>query len=76
MRFDASLKRLQKAVSDLEKTSKKLAKSKKSSNNNQIDMFAAPVAQHSPSNDIDIDQLKQQLDDAIESVENVLKEPA
>ena len=73
MRFDASLKRLQKAVENLEKASKNAAKKK--SNNalaGQIDMFAAPM----PSNDIDVSSLKKQLDEAISSVETLLKESA
>lgn len=76
MRFDASLKRLQQAVSNLEKASKKAAKAKKTVSSNQMDMFSSPVVEQSPSNDFDVDQLKQQLDDAIASVENVLKETA
>lgn len=73
MRFDASLKELQKAIKDLEKASKKAVKSKgKGVNINQIDMFAAPA----PSNDIDVEALKSQLDDAISSVETILKESA
>ena len=75
MRFDASLKELQKAIKDLEKASKKAAKSKGNAGNiNQIDMFSAPMA--APSNDIDVDALKSQLDDAISSVETIIKESA
>lgn len=75
MRFDASLKRLQKAVENLEKASKQAVKTKKSgANANQIDMFAMPMAQ--PSNDIDVKQLKKQLDEAISSVETLIKESA
>jgi len=75
MRFDASLKELQKAIKDLEKASKKAAKSKgKGASINQIDMFASPAP--APSNDIDVDALKSQLDEAISSVETVLKESA
>lgn len=71
MRFDASLKELQKAVKDLEKVSKSTAKKKgKTSNFNQIDMFAAPA------NDIDIKTLKKQLDEAISSMETLIKESA
>jgi len=74
MRFDASLKELQKAIKDLEKASKKAAKSKGNAGNiNQIDMFSATPA---PSNDIDVDALKSQLDDAISSVETIIKESA
>ncbi len=73
MRFDASLKELQKAIKDLEKASKKAAKSKaKASVTNQIDMFGAAT----PSNDIDIDGLKNQLDEAISSVQTLIKESA
>ena len=73
MRFDASLKELQQAIKNLETASKKAAKSKgKNASVNQIDMFAMPA----PSNDIDIDKLKSQLDDAIQSVETILKESA
>lgn len=74
MRFDASLKDLQSAIKDLEKASKKAAKSKgKGASVNQIDMFAsAPMP--AASNDIDVDALKTQLDDAINSVEAILKE--
>ncbi len=73
MRFDASLKELQKAIKDLETASKKAAKSKgKGVSINQIDMFSAPT----PSNDIDVDGLKSQLDEAISSVETILKESA
>lgn len=76
MRFEASLRELQKAIKDLEKTSKKVAKGKgKGASINQIDMFAAP-APAAPSNDIDVDALKAQLDEAISSVETVLKESA
>ena len=76
MRFDASLKRLQKAVEDLEKASKKVAKAKgkNSVHSNQIDMFAMPMA--TPSNDIDVEDLKKQLDAAISSVETLMKESA
>lgn len=71
MRFESSLKQLQKAIKDLEKSSKKAAKKQMASvSNNQIDMFAAPV----PSNDVDVDVLKKQLDEAISSIENVMKE--
>lgn len=71
MRFDASLKELQKAVKDLEKVSKSTAKKKgKTSHINQIDMFAAPA------NDIDIKTLKKQLDEAISSMETLIKESA
>ena len=71
MRFDASLKELQKAIKDLEKAGKEAAKKRgKATSTNQMDMFAMPV----PSNDIDVDTLKKQLDDAIASVETVLKE--
>lgn len=74
MRFDASLKELQKAIKDLEKASKKAAKSKgKAGVTNQIDMFSSAP---SPSNDIDVEALKSQLDDAIASVETILKESA
>ena len=73
MRFEASLKELQKAIKDLEKASKNAAKGKsKSGVSNQIDLFAAPA----PSNDIDIKSLKNQLDEAISSVETLLKESA
>lgn len=73
MRFDASLQQLQKAIKDLEAASKKAAKSKgKGASVNQIDMFAMPA----PSNDIDVDALKSQLDEAIQSVETILKESA
>lgn len=76
MRFDASLKRLQKAVSDLEKASKNAAKKNKNVNSAQIDMFASPVFSNAPSNDIDVKHLKKQLDDAISSMETLLKESA
>ena len=73
MRFESSLKELQKAIKDLEKASKKVAKSKaKASVTNQIDMFGAAP----PSNDIDIDGLKNQLDEAISSVQTLIKESA
>jgi hypothetical protein len=73
MRFDASLKELQKAIKDLEKAGKDAAKKKgKATSTNQMDMFAMPA----PSNDIDVQKLKSQLDDAIASVETVLKESA
>jgi len=62
----------------LEKTSKKVAKGKaKANSTNQIDMFAmgnAPTP--TPSNDIDVEALKSQLDEAISSVETLLKESA
>ncbi|PCI01931.1 MAG: hypothetical protein COB76_00040 [Alphaproteobacteria bacterium] len=76
MRFDASLKRLQKAVSGLEKASKKAAKSKAgaSVNTNQIDMFGGGAPQ--ASNDFDVKELKNQLDEAISSVETLIKESA
>jgi len=71
MRFESSLNQLQKAIKDFEKSSKKAAKKKMAAvSNNQIDMFAAPV----PSNDVDVDMLKKQLDEAISSIENVMKE--
>ena len=74
MRFDASLKKLQKAVADLEKASKSAAQSKSKANAAQIDMFSfAPAA---PSNDIDVETLKKQLDEAISSVETLMKESA
>ena len=73
MRFEASLKDLQKAVKDLEKASKKAAKKKaKVTTTNQIDMFAAPA----PSNDVNIDALKEQLDVAISSIETLIQESA
>lgn len=73
MRFESSLKELQKAIKDLEKASKKAAKSKsKASVSNQIDMFGTVT----PSNDIDIDGLKNQLDEAISSVKTLIKESA
>jgi len=76
MRFDASIKELQKAIKSLEKASKKAAKSKsKSTNTNQIDMFSMPV-QSAPANDIDVKALKKKLDDAIASVETIMKESA
>ena len=66
MRFDASLKELQKAVKDLEKASKTTAKKKgKFTNTNQIDMFGMSA----PANDIDVKALKKQLDEAISSME-------
>lgn len=75
MRFDASLKRLQQAVQDLEKASKKAASSRKNTTQaGQIDMFAAPMLE--PSNDIDVETLKKQLDNAISSVETLMKESA
>jgi len=71
MRFDASLKELQKAIKDLEKSSKDAAKRKpKLTPSNQIDMFSAPA----PSNDVDVKALKKQLDNAISSIETVMKE--
>lgn len=73
MRFDASLKELQKAVKDLEKASKATAKKKgRATSTNQIDMFAAPA----PANDIDVKALKKQLDEAISSMETIIKESA
>ena len=73
MRFEASLKELQKAVKDLEKASKTTAKKKgKATNTNQIDMFG--MAQ--PANDIDVKALKEQLDEAISSMETLIKESA
>jgi len=77
MRFEASVKDLQKAIKDLEKASKQAVKkqSRSAKSSNQIDMFAAPPAQ-APSNDIDVDALKLQLDQAIHSVETILKESA
>ena len=73
MRFEASLKELQKAVKDLEKASKSTAKKKgKAVNTNQIDMFG--MAQ--PANDIDVKALKKQLDEAISSMETLIKESA
>lgn len=75
MRFEASLKQLQKAIKDLEKQSKKVAKkSAKVVNTNQIDMFAGSAPQ--ASNDIDVQELKKQLDEAISSVETLIKESA
>ena len=75
MRFDASLKELQKAIKDLDKASKKAVKSKGSTASvNQIDMFSSSAP--APSNDIDVDALKSQLDDAITSVETIIKESA
>jgi hypothetical protein len=71
MRFEASVKELQKAIKDLEKASKNAAKKQpKAKATNQMDMFSFGA----PSNDIDVDTLKKQLDDAIQSVETVLKE--
>jgi Sec-independent protein translocase protein TatA len=73
MRFEASLKELQKAVKNLEKASKSAAKSKsKVTTTNQIDMFSSVA----PSNDIDVKALKKQLDEAISSVETLIKESA
>lgn len=73
MRFDASLKELQKAVKDLEKASKSTVKKKgKAVSANQIDMFSAA----SPANDIDVKALKKQLDQAISSMETIIKESA
>lgn len=72
MRFEASLKELQKAIKDLEKAGKNAASKKSKSSANQIDMFAMPA----PSNDVDIDMLKKQLDEAISSVETLIKESA
>ena len=73
MRFDASLKELQSAVKELEKASKNAAKKKgKSVHTNQIDMFAMAV----PANDIDVKALKKQLDEAISSMETLIKESA
>jgi hypothetical protein len=74
MQFDASLKRLQKAVDNLEKASKKAVKSKGGVNASQMDMFSMPPP--APSNDIDVDMLKKQLDEAISSVETLMKESA
>jgi len=76
MHFDASLKRLQDAVKNLEKASKTAAKKKNAVASSQIDMFAAPVTTSSASNDIDVKALKHQLDEAISSVETILKESA
>lgn len=72
MRFEASLKELQKAIKDLEKAGKTAASKKSKSSVNQIDMFAMPA----PSNDVDVDMLKKQLDEAISSVETLIKESA
>jgi hypothetical protein len=73
MRFEASLKELQSAVKDLEKVNKKAASKKgKGASINQMDMFAAVP----PANDIDVDALKKQLDDAITSMETLIKESA
>ena len=73
MRFEASLKELQKAVKDLEKASKNTVKKKgKMINANQIDMFSFGQ----PANDIDVEALKKQLDEAISSMETLLKESA
>ena len=73
MRFEASLKELQKAVKDLEKASKTASKKKgKSASTNQIDMFGMSA----PANDIDVNTLKKQLDDAISSMETLIKESA
>ncbi len=73
MRFENSLKDLQKAIKDLEKASTKVAKSKKTTaNTNQIDMFALA----SPANDIDVKALKNQLDEAILSMKTLIKESA
>ena len=74
MQFEASLKELQQAIKDLEKVSKNAAKKGKKSSAGvaQIDMFAGPA----PANDIDVDALKAQLDEAISSVETLLKESA
>lgn len=78
MHFDASLKRLQGAVKKLEKASKSAAKKNSSVSSAQIDMFAAPAPapSTSASNDIDVKALKHQLDEAISSVETILKESA
>ena len=67
---------MQKAVADLEKASKSAAKKKNTIASAQIDMFAAPAPTNDPSNDIDVKALKLQLDEAISSVENLLKESA
>ena len=73
MRFEASLKELQKAVKDLEKASKTTAKKKgKAFNSNQIDMFGM----YTPANDLDVKALKKQLDEAIFSMETLIKESA
>ena len=73
MRFEASLKELQQAIKNLEKASKSAAKSKnKGASVNQIDMFSMAPA----SNDIDVVALKKQLDEAISSVETLIKESA
>jgi hypothetical protein len=77
MHFDASLKRLQNAVKNLEKASKSAAKKKSSISSAQIDMFSAPApACTNASNDIDVKALKHQLDEEISSVETILKESA
>jgi hypothetical protein len=74
MRFDASLKELQKAIKDLDKVTKKAMKSKsKAVATNQIDMFSMPMPS-APSNDVDVVGLKKQLDHAISSVETLMKE--
>ena len=75
MKFDASVKELQKAIKDLEKASKKAAKQKmpKVTSTNQIDMFAVAPA---PSNDIDAAALKKQIDVAISSIETLIKQSA
>lgn len=76
MRFDASLKRLQDAVKELEKASKAAAKKKSGVLANQQDLFGGFAPQTSDNDNVDFSALKNQLDQAINSVETLLKESA
>jgi|GEM_PF-1774394 len=76
MRFDASLRRLQDAVKELETASKAAAKKRSNSLTNQQDLFSGFVTQASDNDNIDFSALKNQLDEAISSVETLLQESA
>lgn len=76
MRFDASLKRLQEAVKELEKTSKAAAKKKGGGLSNQQDLFGGGHVAASDNDNIDFSAITEQLDNAITSVETLLKESA
>lgn len=76
MRFDASLKRLQTAVKELEKTSRAAAKKKGGGLAGQQDLFSGFAAKPSDNDNIDFSALKNQMDEAIVSVETLLKESA
>jgi exonuclease VII small subunit len=73
MRFEASLKELQKAVKELEKAGKSVKKKQKNVSTNQIDMFGLSAPSTNAANDLDVKSLKKQLDEAISSMETLIK---